>query len=62
MAHCSILRAAHLIPVYGSDFISETNFDSTDSLDAFQAFYVSKYTDCRTTMHIRSRFEYILHI
>ncbi|KAJ7200880.1 hypothetical protein GGX14DRAFT_371962, partial [Mycena pura] len=40
----SILRAAHLIPVYGSesDFIPETNFDSTDSLDTF---YVSKYAD-----------------
>lgn len=40
----SFLRGAHLIPVYGEDFIP-VGFKHTDSLDAFAAFYVNKYAD-----------------
>lgn len=40
----SFLRSAHLIPVYGEDFIP-VGFQYTDSLDAFAAFYVNKYAD-----------------
>ncbi|KAJ7206355.1 hypothetical protein GGX14DRAFT_367465 [Mycena pura] len=41
----SILRAAHLIGVAGKDYIPPDNFDCSDSLDAFDAFYVNKYAD-----------------
>ncbi|KAF7318554.1 hypothetical protein HMN09_00365700 [Mycena chlorophos] len=41
----AMLRAAHLTPVFGDDFVPEVGFDASDSLDAFQAFYVSKYAD-----------------
>ncbi|KAJ7571816.1 hypothetical protein C8J56DRAFT_1009909 [Mycena floridula] len=42
--HCdAILRGAHLIGRAGSSFIPRLNF--TDSLDAFQLFYVNKYAD-----------------
>lgn len=40
----SFLRGAHLIPMYGDDFIP-VGFKHTDSLDAFSAFYVNKYVD-----------------
>ena len=40
----SILRGAHLIPVYGSSFIPP-HFCHTWSLDAFKAFFVNKYAD-----------------
>jgi hypothetical protein len=40
----SILRPAHLIPVYG-DITIPRNFTHTDSLFAFSAFYVNKYSD-----------------
>ncbi|KAH9979853.1 hypothetical protein BGW80DRAFT_1556544 [Lactifluus volemus] len=40
----AILRAAHLIPVYGVDFISK-NFSFHDSLDRFSSFYVNKFID-----------------
>ncbi|KAF8170468.1 hypothetical protein K438DRAFT_1853988 [Mycena galopus ATCC 62051] len=41
----SILRGAHLIGIAGKDFIPIHRFDFSDSLDAFQAFYVNKYAD-----------------
>ncbi|KAF7372543.1 hypothetical protein MVEN_00116600 [Mycena venus] len=41
----SLLRAAHLIGVAGKEFIPVVDFDFSDSLDAFQAFYVNKYAD-----------------
>ncbi|KAF7350320.1 hypothetical protein MVEN_01336500 [Mycena venus] len=40
----SILRAAHLIPVYGDDPVPRY-FKYTHSLDLFAAFYVNKYAD-----------------
>lgn len=40
----SIYRAAHLIPMYGTQFTPrELNFH--DSYDAFRAYYVNKYAD-----------------
>ncbi|KAI5987445.1 hypothetical protein EDD15DRAFT_2389481 [Pisolithus albus] len=38
----SMLRGAHLIPVYGHDCLP-TDIQHTDSLDIFQAYYVNKY-------------------
>ncbi|KAJ7714662.1 hypothetical protein B0H16DRAFT_1807649 [Mycena metata] len=40
-----LLRGAHLIGVAGRDFIPIHQFDFSDSLDAFKAFYVNKYAD-----------------
>ncbi|KAJ6565156.1 hypothetical protein DFH09DRAFT_1474524 [Mycena vulgaris] len=42
-----LLRGAHLIGVAGKEFVPDrdSNFDFSDSLDAFQAFYVNKYAD-----------------
>ena len=40
----TILRGAHLIPVYGSCFIPP-HFCHSWSLDAFKAFFVNKYAD-----------------
>ncbi|KAI5982457.1 hypothetical protein EDD15DRAFT_2391272 [Pisolithus albus] len=40
----SVLRGAHLIPVYGHDRLP-TDIQHTDSLDIFQAYYVNKYID-----------------
>ncbi|KAJ7328054.1 hypothetical protein DFH08DRAFT_916752 [Mycena albidolilacea] len=40
----TLLRGAHLIPVYGSGYIS-TGFRYTYSLDAFKSFHVNKYID-----------------
>lgn len=40
----SILRAAHLLPVFGKKIIPE-NFQSYQSLRAFQLYYVNKYAD-----------------
>lgn len=39
-----IVRGAHLIGVYGDEFLPR-NFKHTDSLSAFQAYYVNKYAD-----------------
>jgi hypothetical protein len=39
-----VARAAHLLPVYGSSFIPD-NFHFSDSLDAFQAYFVNRYID-----------------
>jgi hypothetical protein len=42
----SILRAAHLLPLYGSQYpLVPPNFDHTRSLDVFNAYYVNKYID-----------------
>ncbi|KAK7684399.1 hypothetical protein QCA50_012346 [Cerrena zonata] len=40
----TIVRSAHLIPVYGDTMISST-FHFSDSLDAFSTYYVNKYAD-----------------
>lgn len=40
----TILRAAHLIGVYGSDILPK-DMSSADSLDAFRSFYVNKFID-----------------
>ncbi|KAH9829482.1 uncharacterized protein C8Q71DRAFT_406693 [Rhodofomes roseus] len=40
----SVLRLAHLIPVYGEDFLPP-DFDYQYSLDAFRSFFVSKFAD-----------------
>lgn len=40
----TFLRGVHLIPIFGDEFIP-VGFSYTDSLDAFEAFYVSKYAD-----------------
>ena len=40
----TILRLAHLIPVYGDDMVP-IDFHFADCLDAFQAYYVNKYID-----------------
>ena len=42
-----IVRAAHLIPVFGTSFIP-THMRSHQSLNAFQAFYVNKFVDHHT--------------
>ncbi|KAF8952643.1 hypothetical protein BDZ97DRAFT_1681013 [Flammula alnicola] len=40
----SFLRGAHLLPVFGSSFLP-VDFHFSYSLDAFEAYYVSKYAD-----------------
>ncbi|KAJ7257138.1 hypothetical protein C8J57DRAFT_1436994 [Mycena rebaudengoi] len=40
-----ILRGAHLIGVAGKEFMPVQDFEFSDSLDGFNAFYVNKYTD-----------------
>lgn len=40
----AILRAAHLVPVFGSAILPN-GFNPSWSLDAFQAFYVNKFAD-----------------
>jgi hypothetical protein len=40
----SILRRAHLIPIYGGKHLPR-GFKHTDSLDSFRAYYVNKYAD-----------------
>lgn len=40
----SILRGAHLIPIYGQNRLP-LDIHYTDSLDIFQAYYVNKYID-----------------
>lgn len=49
----SLLRGAHLIPVYGSHPIP-SKFDYTYSLDCFKAFYANKYADHHTNEIISS--------
>ena len=41
-----ILRAAHLIPVYGENYVQEYHeIDPSTTLDKFKSFYVNKYVD-----------------
>lgn len=40
----SIMQSAHLIPIYGANFVPN-DLHFTDSLSAFSAFYVNKYSD-----------------
>ncbi|KAF8268671.1 hypothetical protein EI94DRAFT_1771510 [Lactarius quietus] len=40
----TIVHAAHLLPVFGSEQVSPT-LSFTDTLDIFTSFYVNKYTD-----------------
>ena len=41
-----VLRAAHLIPVYGENFVQERHeIDPSTTLDKFTSFYVNKYVD-----------------
>lgn len=40
----SIVRSAHLLPVFGTRPVPE-NFDYYDTLDYFSSFYVNKYSD-----------------
>ena len=40
----TIFRAAHLMPVYGNDAVPRY-LSSTESLDAFDSYYVNKYID-----------------
>jgi hypothetical protein len=40
----AVLRAAHLIGVYGSDILPK-DLSFTDSLDSFLSFYVNKFID-----------------
>lgn len=39
-----VMRAAHLLPIFGSAFLPE-DFHFSDSLDAFQAYFVNPYID-----------------
>ena len=42
----AILRCAHLIPVFGSQYVDrQLKLTYSDSLDAFRAYYVNKYAD-----------------
>lgn len=40
----TIVRAAHLLPVYGSDFVLR-DLTFSDTLNTFRTFYVNKYID-----------------
>lgn len=41
----SIIRAAHLLPVFGDDAPIPREINFTHTLDAFKAFYLNKYID-----------------
>jgi len=45
----SVVRGAHLIGVYGSEFIP-VDLHFSESLDAFKAYYVNKYIDHHANM------------
>ncbi|KAJ6622606.1 hypothetical protein B0H10DRAFT_1787855 [Mycena sp. CBHHK59/15] len=40
----SILCGAHLVPIFGEDFLPR-NFKYSSSLNSFRAFYINKYAD-----------------
>ncbi|KAI0077695.1 hypothetical protein K474DRAFT_1642965 [Panus rudis PR-1116 ss-1] len=40
----AVVRGAHLIPVYGKEFLP-SDFHFSQSLDSFQAYYVNKFVD-----------------
>ncbi|KAH9983649.1 hypothetical protein BJV74DRAFT_776677 [Russula compacta] len=39
-----VMRAAHLLPVYGSSFIPQ-DFHFSDALDVFHAYFVNQHID-----------------
>lgn len=41
----SIVRAAHLLPVFGGDASVPREINFSNTLDIFSAFYVNKYID-----------------
>ena len=43
----TIVRAAHLLPVFGHEYVSRT-LSFSDTLDKFTSFYVNKYADHHT--------------
>ena len=45
--HDTIIRAAHLLLVFGHEYVSRT-LSSTDTLNEFTSFYVNKYADHHT--------------
>jgi hypothetical protein len=40
----TIVRAAHLLPVFGHEYVSRT-LSFSDTLNEFASFYVNKYVD-----------------
>ena len=40
----TIIRAAHLLPIFGTEFIPET-LTFHDTLDSFHGFYVNRFVD-----------------
>jgi hypothetical protein len=40
----TIVRAAHLLPIFGHGYVSPT-LSFSDTLDRFDRFYVNKYAD-----------------
>ncbi|KAJ7201741.1 hypothetical protein C8J57DRAFT_1064543, partial [Mycena rebaudengoi] len=40
----SILRGAHLIPIYGDSYLPR-HIRHTASLDSFRTYYINKYAD-----------------
>ena len=40
----TVMRGAHLIPVFGEGFVS-TDLTCDDSLDMYDTFYVNQYAD-----------------
>lgn len=47
----SIYRSAHLIGVYGKEFVPK-DLRASDSLDAYRAFWVGKYIDYHAHGHV----------
>lgn len=47
----TIFRAAHLLPIYGEDFLP-VSFCALDPLDAFRAYLVSKFIDYHGHEHL----------
>ncbi|KAI0725873.1 hypothetical protein C8Q72DRAFT_849474 [Fomitopsis betulina] len=47
----TIFCAAHLLPVYGEDFIP-FGFRAQDSLDAFRVYLVNKFVDYHAHEHV----------
>jgi hypothetical protein len=40
-----IIRGAHLLPAFGSSWITPAGFHFAKTLDAFKAYYINKYAD-----------------
>jgi hypothetical protein len=51
----SIVRGVHLIPIYGQHLDLDTELQYSYSLDAFQAFYVSPYSDYHAFQLLHSK-------